>query len=202
MPAARVRGLLLVAKSASRGEATASGDAGVPGEVAGFGGYPLRVTRPPPDPARGAEVARDSEPGASRASSSRLRSVATSQRRSAGCPSAPVPKSWVVPGTLNRSPNTATGIRPTSISHAQSEMGAKEPLRTQSSRTGFATGSTFRKPLSGHTREISRESGRLARRPPRANASRTPSPHLSLRTGSRIARERSPLQVRRGATSP
>ena len=30
--------VLLRAKSASKGEATASGDAGVPGEVAGFGG--------------------------------------------------------------------------------------------------------------------------------------------------------------------
>jgi hypothetical protein len=80
-----------------------------------------------------------------------------------------------VPGTSYRSPNTATGIRPTSISHAQSEMGAKEPSTTQSLRTGSATGSTIRSWLDGHTREISRESEKLARRPPRANASRTPS---------------------------
>ena len=50
----------------------------------------------------------------------------------------------VVPGSSNRSPNTAIGIRPTSISHAESEMGAKEPPTTQSLRTGSATESTIR----------------------------------------------------------
>jgi hypothetical protein len=50
--------------------------------------------------------------------------------------------------------------------------GAKEPSTTQSLRTGSATESTIREPLGGHTREISRE----LEKPPRANASRTPSP--------------------------
>ena len=63
------------------------------------------------------------------------------------------------------SPSGPTGCRPTSISHAQSEKGAIEVSTTRSLPTASATGSTIRYPLGGHTREISRESEKLARRP-------------------------------------
>jgi hypothetical protein len=92
-----------------------------------------------------------------------------------------------VPATSNRSPNTATGIRPTSISQFQREREAKEPSTTQSLRTGSATGSTIREPLGGHTREISRESEELARRQSEKLARRPPKPR-NVPLGIRVMR--------------
>ena len=57
-----------------------------------------------------------------------------------GCLSASVPKNWVVLGTSNRS-DTATGTRPTSISHYQSATGATN-----------ASSSTISTPPTSHPR--------------------------------------------------
>lgn len=77
-------------------------------------------------------------------------------------------------GTSNPSrPNCPTGCRPSSIFRSQSEKGAVRVSTTRSLLTVSATGSTTRYPLDGHTRRISRESEKLARRPPETKR-RTP----------------------------
>jgi hypothetical protein len=58
-----------------------------------------------------------------------------------------------------------------SISPSQSGKVGREPSKTPSSPTASATGSSTRLRLESHTRETSRGSEELARRPPRAHAS-------------------------------
>ena len=150
------------------------------------------MTRPPPDPARGAEAAKELK----RLGVKGI--LITAERGYITQVKCGVPKCFC-PEELGGASHfvSVTEYSDWNPTHEHFPRprrdGAKEPPTTQSLRTGSATGSTIREPLGGHMREISRESEKLARRPPRADALRTANAAdlapRSLRTGSRFARD-------------
>jgi len=84
----------------------------------------FRVTRPPPDPARGAEAARKLKCLGAKRILIKAAELVTS-RSDVWMPECFCPQELAVRGTSNPSrPNCPTGCRPSSISQSQSEKGA------------------------------------------------------------------------------
>jgi hypothetical protein len=157
----------------------------------GFGADRLRMTRPPLDPARGAEAARKLKSlGVKgilvKAAELGYITQVTCRMRECFCPEELGGARYFEPVVTG----VVTDWMPTHHYFPLAKRdGAVELSTTRSLPTASATGSTIRYPSGGQTREISRESEKPARRPPRANASpKGASPGSTLTLRPRLAR--------------